>query len=137
MQGPPRRYRSPALRLAHVVRAVDREALQVAASLRRGRGLARGKVVGWKGFTERALGEPCNATPSPHTTGRRGAGMAPRLCHLPLPCRPAPQLLHLWRPPVSPPLVQLPLPTLQRASQSAFSPCQRNTKNILFHMHLV
>lgn len=80
MQGPPRRHRSPALRLAHVVRAVDREALQVAAGLRRGRGLARGKVVGWKGFTERALGETCNATPSPHTTGgTRGAGMAPRL----------------------------------------------------------
>lgn len=74
MQGPPRRHRSPALRLAHVVRAVHREALQVAARLRRGRRLARGKVVGWKRCTERALGEPCNATPPPH------AAAAPQCC---------------------------------------------------------
>jgi len=64
VQGPPRRHRSPALRLAHVVRAVDREALQMAAGLRRGRGLARRKVVGWKGCTERGLEnratQPCH-----------------------------------------------------------------------------
>lgn len=79
MQGPPRRHRSPALRLAHVVRAVHREALQVAARLRRGRRLARRKVMGWKRCTERALGDPCNATSSPH------AAVAPQcrtcLCH--------------------------------------------------------
>lgn len=55
MQGPPCRHRSPALRFAHVVRAVHREALQVAASLRRGRRLARGKVVGCKGCRESVM----------------------------------------------------------------------------------
>lgn len=55
MQGPPCRHRSPALRFAHVVHAVHREALQVAASLRRGRRLARGKVVGCKGCRESVM----------------------------------------------------------------------------------